>query len=75
MASPLNVVKLNDAGAQYQITITCKCGHFRKVEPQKLAKLAGWEAKLDDVGRRFRCSRCGGREVGWHVSDLPRGSK
>jgi hypothetical protein len=68
----LKVERLNDEGAQYQIVVTCKCGHFKKILPGELAGHAGWDAKIDVVASRLRCSHCGGRDVGWHVTELPR---
>jgi len=56
---PLTVTKLSDYFGQYIITITCPCGHIRTARPQTFAAMAGWDAKLDDVLKRLRCSKCG----------------
>jgi len=58
---PLKVVKLSDHFGQYVLTLSCACGHSRSAQARTLAALAGWDALLDTVVRRMRCSRCGGR--------------
>jgi len=57
----LRIDKLSDEFGQYEILLTCKCGHSRRVFPQTLAGIAGWEARLVDVVKRLRCSKCGKR--------------
>jgi hypothetical protein len=56
---PLQITKLSDEFGQYQILLTCECGHTRKCNPQTLARIAGWDVKLDDLLKRLRCSKCG----------------
>ena len=58
---PLTVVKLSDHFGQYVLTLKCKCGHSRTAQPKTLAHLAGWDAALDEVIKRLRCSKCGKR--------------
>ena len=55
----LDIDKLNDAFGQYLIYLRCACGHIRRCHPHTLAAFAGWEARLEDVVRRLRCSKCG----------------
>ena len=55
---PLNIDKLSDEFGQYEILLTCKCGHTRRCYPHTLAAFAGWEAKLNDVVKRMRCTKC-----------------
>jgi hypothetical protein len=56
------VVKLSDAFGQYYMFLTCSaCGHSRKATPHTFANLVGWDAQLDDVVKRLRCSKCGKR--------------
>jgi hypothetical protein len=59
---PLTVAKLSDHFGQYVLNLKCECGHARTAQPQTLAGLAGWDALLEDVLKRLRCSRCGRRE-------------
>jgi hypothetical protein len=59
---PLTIVKLSDNFGQYVLTLKCACGHTRTAQPRTLAALAGWDALLDTVVRRMRCSRCGKRK-------------
>jgi hypothetical protein len=51
------------------------CDHTRRVYPQTLAAIAGWEARLEDIARRMRCTKCGKRECQLKPSSLlaPRG--
>lgn len=58
---PLTIVKLSDNFGQYVPTLKCECGHLRSAQPRTLAAIAGWDAALQDVVKRFRCSRCGKR--------------
>jgi hypothetical protein len=54
----LSIDKLNDEFGQYVIYLRCACGHIRRCHPHTLAAFAGWDAKLDEVVRRLRCSKC-----------------
>jgi hypothetical protein len=54
--------KLSDEFGQYEILLTCKCGHTRRVFPRTLAAIAGWDARFVDVVKRLRCSKSGKRE-------------
>jgi hypothetical protein len=38
------------------------CGHERRTVPRTLAGICGWDARLKDVTRRLRCSKCGERK-------------
>jgi hypothetical protein len=66
---PLTVLKLSDHFGQYVLTVKCACGHTLTAQPKTLAALAGWDALLDAVVKRMRCSRCGAR--GCSVSVRP----
>jgi hypothetical protein len=59
---PLTIVKLSDNFGQYVLTLKCECGHVRNAQPRTLAAIAGWDASLQDVVKRLRCSRCGKRK-------------
>ena len=54
----LKVEKLSDEFGQYLIYLRCECGHIRQCHPRTFAAISGWNAKLDDVVRRLRCSKC-----------------
>jgi len=54
----LKIELLSDEFGQYEILLTCLCGHTRRCTPHTLAGFAGWDAKLQDVVRRLRCSKC-----------------
>ena len=57
----LKIDKLSDEFGQYQILLTCACGHTRRCYPKTLASFAGWDVKLADVVKRMRCTKCGKR--------------
>jgi hypothetical protein len=59
---PLKIDRLRDHSGQYVITLKCLCGHVRQASPQTLAALAGWDARLADLAKRLRCSKCGARQ-------------
>ena len=59
---PLTIKKLSDNFGQYVLTLKCACGHARTARPSTLAALAGWDAVLDVIVKRMRCSRCGKRQ-------------
>jgi hypothetical protein len=61
MPRDLHIEKLSDEFGQYELLLTCKCGHTRRVYPRTLAGIAGWDARLIDVVKRLRCSKCGRR--------------
>ena len=55
----LHVEKLSDEFGQYLLLLTCvACSHTRKTNPQVLARLFGWDLKLESIARRLRCSKC-----------------
>ena len=60
MPTGLHITKLSDEFGQYTLVIKCEpCGHERIAEPHTLGRLCGWDARLEDVARRMRCSKCG----------------
>jgi ribosomal protein S27E len=72
----LQVVRLSDEFGQYQLRLKCRsCGHERVAFPNTFANLYGWDAKLEDLVARLRCSKCGRRNCVAHVMALqkPRG--
>jgi len=53
------VEKLSDEFGQYILVIKCAaCGHERTAEPRTVGRLCGWDARLEDVAKRLRCSKC-----------------
>ena len=60
MHSGFHIDKLSDEFGQYTLVLKCaECGHERKAEPLTLGRLCGWDARLEDVAKRMRCSKCG----------------
>jgi hypothetical protein len=57
---PFHVEKLSDEFGQYTLILTCSaCGYERVTAPKILGRLCGWDARLEDVAKRLRCSKCG----------------
>jgi hypothetical protein len=62
MPGGFHIEKLSDEFGQYTLILKCaECGHERKTEPTTLGRLCGWDARLADVAKRMRCSKCGKR--------------
>ena len=62
MGRGFKVDKLSDEFGQYELILKCEaCGHERRTLPKSLANFCGWDARLEDVARRLRCSKCGER--------------
>lgn len=60
MSAGFHIDKLSDEFGQYTLVMKCaQCGHERKAEPLTLGRLCGWDARLEDVAKRMRCSKCG----------------
>jgi hypothetical protein len=59
---PAKIVKLSDEFGQYLIFIECRCRHSRCCYPQTLQAIAGWDARLDAMVKRIRCSKCNERK-------------
>jgi hypothetical protein len=60
----LEIKLLRDEFGQYELQLKCEsCLHERQASPHTLAKLCGWDARLEDVVRRMRCSICGKNKV------------
>jgi rRNA maturation protein Nop10 len=60
MGREFHIEKLSDEFGQYTLVMKCgACGHERTAEPRTLGRLCGWEAKLEYVANRMRCSKCG----------------
>jgi hypothetical protein len=73
MRPPPQVTKLSDRFGDYMLVITCrKCKHGRRTEPRALAKLLGWDASLERVAARLRCSNCGAKDCQLTTESIPR---
>jgi hypothetical protein len=64
---PLKVEKLSDNFGQYTILLKCECGHTRKAIPKTFANVAGWDARLVDMVKRLRRSKCNQKKVTFTV--------
>ena len=63
----LSIKKLSDNFGQYVLTLKCHCGHSRITRPDALARFMGWDAELEHVVKRMRCSRCGERRCSFSI--------
>jgi translation initiation factor 2 beta subunit (eIF-2beta)/eIF-5 len=78
MGREFHIDKLSDEFGQYLLILKCDaCGHERSSDPHTLGRLCGWDAKLADVARRMRCSKCGKKNCTLRAIPLtrPRGYK
>ncbi len=78
MPREFNIEILGDEFGQYVLVLSCaQCGHERKAEPLVLGRLCGWDARLADVAKRMRCSKCGAKRCTLRAVPLrkPRGYK
>ena len=66
---PFHVEKLSDEFGKYTLILTCSACHYERVTtPQTLGRLCGWDARLEDVAKRLRCSKCGKKKcTAWAV--------
>ena len=55
----LGHIKKLDCFGQFLVRVTCGCGASRHIEPEALARLAGWSTTLKALAPRPRCSQCG----------------
>jgi hypothetical protein len=67
----IKIDKLSDEFGQYVILLRCECGHIRRCHPHTLAAFAGWDARLEDVARRMRCTKCHARKCTAKVMKEP----
>jgi hypothetical protein len=76
MSKDFKVQRLSDEFGQYLLVIKCAgCAHERRAYPNLLAHICGWDAKLADLEKRLRCSKCGKKScrVGAIEMQKPRG--
>jgi hypothetical protein len=71
---PLSKVQqLSDYEGRFLLSVQCvACKHERAIRATSLAHRMGKAARVTDVVRRMRCSKCGGRRVEVAVSGIPR---
>jgi hypothetical protein len=59
-----SIKKLNDHFGQYSVHVQCRrCKHGRDIQPAALARIFGWEAELQKIIPRMRCSRCDKKDI------------
>jgi hypothetical protein len=77
MSKDFKVQRLSDEFGQYLLVINCAgCAHERRAYPNLLAHLCGWDAKLADLEKRLRCSKCGKKSCHIRAIEMqkPRGT-
>jgi hypothetical protein len=63
MGRNFHIEKLSDEFGQYTLILRCAaCSHERAAEPRALSGLCGWDAKLEAIAKRMRCSKCGAKQ-------------
>jgi hypothetical protein len=73
MPREFRINKLSDEFGLYSLLIECRaCGHKRTTEPHLLGKLCGWDARLEEVAKRMRCSKCGKKDCRLSAVPPPR---
>jgi hypothetical protein len=78
MPRGFKVFKLSDEFGQYLLVITCiGCGHERRAYPKTLARMCGWDSKIQDLEKRLRCSKCGKKGCSIRALEMqkPRGTR
>ncbi len=76
MGTRFQVERLSDEFGQYSLVLKCSaCGYERVTSPQLLGRLCGWDARLEEVAKRLRCSKCGQKKCSARAVPLtkPRG--
>jgi hypothetical protein len=69
----LKIEKLSDEFGQYTVHLECPCGRTRRCAPNALAAFAGgWDARLADVVKGLRCSKCNQKRCTARVIELTR---
>jgi hypothetical protein len=65
MRTVRSILTLRDAAvARHRLWAFClNCGHGARFDPMELARYAGGDVALDDLGRRLRCRRCTQRQA------------
>ena len=54
-----HIKRLDDCFSQFHVRVICPCGTSRHIDPEALARLAGWSTTLEARAPRLRCSQCG----------------
>jgi hypothetical protein len=73
MAREIRINKLGDEFGLYFLRITSgACGHERTAEPHTLGRLCGWDARLVEIEKRMRCSKCGKKQCLLRAEQSPR---
>lgn len=68
MPRDFRIEKLSDEFGQYTVVLRCKaCEHERITEPISLVRMCGWDARLEDLAKRMRCSKCGAKQCALHT--------
>jgi hypothetical protein len=70
MRSLDHIQRLSDEGGRsWVVDVRCRCGRAGWLEPQRLAQRVGWNATLDSLRQRLRCTACG--EKGLTIIAIP----
>jgi hypothetical protein len=68
-----HIQRLNDEGGRgWLIDVRCRCGRTGWLEPARLAHQVGWDATLESLRLRLRCTACGERGLTLTAIPAPR---
>lgn len=59
-----HIKKLDDCFGLFLVRVTCMTSKtWRDVDPEALARIAGWSATFEQLAPRMRCSKCGAKDA------------
>jgi hypothetical protein len=65
-----HIQRLSDEGGRgWLVDVRCRCGRTGWLELARLAHQVGWDATLDSLRQRLRCTACG--EKGLTLTAIP----
>lgn len=67
-----HITKLSDQAGEFLIDVRCSCGYAAWIKPKDLARRFGWEATLESLTPRLRCSKCGAKAAQFAAVAEPR---
>jgi hypothetical protein len=53
-----HIKRLDDCFGQFLVRVACGCGACREIEPEALARLAGWKMTFGELALRMRLPEC-----------------
>jgi hypothetical protein len=73
MRTLAHIQRLSDEGGRgWLVDVRCVCGRTGWLEPAILAQQVGWDATLESLTQRLRCTQCGQKELTLTAIPAPR---